>query len=123
MPGSVFTLEALEAAHGDALLLHYGQVADPRLIVIDGGPPGIFKSSVGPRLKEVQANRGGGVLEIRMLMVSHIDDDHISGVLDLTKSLRELQDDHAPLPAPPAAPRSATTAPCPAGRRTPSRRW
>ena len=38
MAESVFTLEALEAKHGDSLLLHYGTLDAPRLIVIDGGP-------------------------------------------------------------------------------------
>jgi len=94
----VFTLEALQAAHGDSLILHYGPLNKPRFIVIDGGPKGIFKLSLAPRLKAIQAARGGGVLEIRMLMVSHIDDDHITGVLDLTKMLRELDDSGTQLP-------------------------
>jgi hypothetical protein len=94
----VFTLEALQAAHGDSLILHYGPLNKPRFIVIDGGPKGIFKLSLDPRLKAIQAARGGGVLEIRMLMVSHIDDDHITGVLDLTKMLRELDDSGTQLP-------------------------
>ena len=94
----VFTLEALQAAHGDSLILHYGPLDKPRFIVIDGGPKGIFKLSLDPRLKAIQAARGGGVLEIRMLMVSHIDDDHITGVLDLTKMLRELDDSGTQLP-------------------------
>jgi hypothetical protein len=33
-----------------------------------------------------------------MLMISHIDDDHIVGALELTRMLRELQDRGAPLP-------------------------
>jgi beta-lactamase superfamily II metal-dependent hydrolase len=94
----VFTLEALDAAHGDALLLHYGPLSDPRLIVIDGGPAGVFRRSLSPRLEEIHAARGGGVLEIRLLMVSHIDDDHIVGVLDLARTLRDLQSARAPLP-------------------------
>ena len=98
MAGQVFTLEALQAAHGDALLLHYGTLDNPRLIVIDGGPAGVYKASLDPRLKAIHAARGGAVLEIRMLMVSHIDDDHITGVLDLTKALRDLQDRHVTLP-------------------------
>ena len=32
----VFTLEALQAAHGDSLILHYGPLNKPRFIVIDG---------------------------------------------------------------------------------------
>ena len=98
MAGQVFTLEALQAAHGDALLLHYGTLDNPRLIVIDGGPAGVYKASLDPRLKQIHDARGGAVLEIRMLMVSHIDDDHITGVLDLTKALRDLQDRHVTPP-------------------------
>lgn len=98
MAGSVFTLEALQAAHGDSLILHYGSLTDPKYIVIDGGPPGVFKGSLEPRLKEIRANRGGGVLELRMIMVSHIDDDHITGLLELTKMLRDKQESGATLP-------------------------
>jgi beta-lactamase superfamily II metal-dependent hydrolase len=94
----VLTLEALQAAHGDSLILHYGTRTEPRFIVIDGGPKGIFKASLAPRLKQIQAARGGGVLEIRMLMVSHIDEDHITGILDLTRMLRDLKDNQAQLP-------------------------
>lgn len=94
----VFTLEALQAAHGDSLILHYGPLTNPRFIVVDGGPKGIFKASLGPRLQEIHAARGGGVLEIRLLMVSHIDDDHITGILDFTRMLRDLKDGNAPLP-------------------------
>jgi hypothetical protein len=94
----VFTLEALQAAHGDSLILHYGPVSNPRLIVIDGGPKGIFKASLRPRLEQIHAARGGGVLEIRLVMVSHIDDDHITGILEFTRMLRELRDRRAQLP-------------------------
>ena len=89
MAESVFTLEALEAKHGDSLLLHYGPLDAPRLIVIDGGPRGVYKGSLRPRLHEIRQNLGGGQLEIRMLMVSHIDDDHIAGVLEFVSELRK----------------------------------
>jgi hypothetical protein len=88
---TIFTLEALEAAHGDSLLIHYGAESDPRLMVIDGGPKGIYKASLSPRLKAIRAARGGGRLEVRLLLVSHIDDDHITGILDLTNELCDAQ--------------------------------
>jgi hypothetical protein len=85
-----FTLEVLEAKHGDALLLHYGTRKSPRLIVIDGGPAGVFDKSLRPRLERLRDRRTPGrPLPVRMLMVSHIDDDHIRGVLDLTDLLLE----------------------------------
>jgi beta-lactamase superfamily II metal-dependent hydrolase len=95
---TIFTLEALEAAHGDALLLHYGSPSEPRLIIIDGGPKGIYQASLSPRLKAIKEARGGDRLEVRMLLVSHIDDDHIAGVLDLTKELRATQKNSVSLP-------------------------
>src|SRR5918999_4330655 len=86
----IFTLEALQAKHGDSLLLHYGSKKTPKLIVIDGGPAGVFDKSLRPRLEHLRDKRTPGKpLPVRMLMVSHIDDDHIRGVLDLTDLLLE----------------------------------
>src|SRR5215212_9539908 len=94
----IFTLEALEAKHGDSLLLHYGTKKSPRLIVIDGGPPGVFGQSLRPRLEWLRDKRApGGSLPVRLLMVSHIDDDHIRGVLDLTDALIAQKKKETPL--------------------------
>ena len=90
----LFTLEALEAAHGDALLLHYAMAKEPRLIVVDGGPAGTYAKSLRPRLEQLRSKRNpGGSLKIRLAMVSHIDDDHIQGLLDLTDDLIEQVDE------------------------------
>ena len=96
----LFTLEALQAKHGDALLLHYGASSGgAQLVVVDGGPAGVFKSSLRPRLDELRAARApDGTLAVRMLMLSHIDDDHIHGLLDLTDHLIELAADGEPEP-------------------------
>jgi beta-lactamase superfamily II metal-dependent hydrolase len=89
----IFTLEALQAAHGDALLLHFGPAESAKLAVIDAGPAGIFRSSVRPRLEEVRARRSpDATLALDYVLVSHIDDDHIHGVTDLTKELVEVAD-------------------------------
>lgn len=94
-----FALEALEAKKGDALLLHYGTAADPKLIVIDGGPAGVFNGSLKPRLEEIKAERSpNDPLPIRMVMVSHLDDDHINGVLQMVRKLADLRERHRPLP-------------------------
>ena len=84
----MFTLEALQAHDGDCLLLHYGSDLDRKLILIDGGPTGIYKSVLKTRLEQL---RGKGTLHLRLIMVSHIDLDHITGILDLLKNLYELQ--------------------------------
>lgn len=96
----LFTLEALNAKHGDALILHYGEVDRPRTIVIDGGPSGVYKATLAPRLEQLRASRAGEEepLEIDMLMVSHIDDDHVNGVIDLMEDLSEKVEDEQPVP-------------------------
>jgi beta-lactamase superfamily II metal-dependent hydrolase len=89
----IFTLEALQAAHGDALLLHWGPADASRLALIDAGPVGIYKSSVRPRLEEIRARRApDATLPLDFVLVSHIDDDHIHGITDLTKELVEAAD-------------------------------
>src|SRR3972149_5019611 len=42
----IFALEALEAKHGDCLILHFGTRQEPRFILIDGGPSGGFRSTL-----------------------------------------------------------------------------
>jgi len=94
----LFTLEVLQAKKGDALLLHLGSADDPRLIVLDGGPAGVYRKSLRPRLEELRAARNpGGALEIDLMMVSHIDDDHIHGLIDLTDKLIDQQSDQQEL--------------------------
>jgi hypothetical protein len=95
----IFSLEALSARHGDSLFLHYGTGDAPRLAVIDGGPPGVFNASLRPRLDQIKAARTpAGELPIELLMVSHLDDDHIRGVLDLTGALVDRMENEQALP-------------------------
>lgn len=94
----IFTLEVLQAKYGDSLLLHYGTKASPKLIIIDGGPGGVFDISLRPRLEQIKNKRSPEEsLPVRMVMVSHIDEDHIRGILDLTELLIEQQDQHESL--------------------------
>jgi hypothetical protein len=83
-------LEALPALYGDSLLLHYGTKADPGLIIVDGGPKTVYANSLRPRLEEIKKSRSpNDPLPVRLVMVSHIDEDHIKGILDLAAELDE----------------------------------
>lgn len=87
----LFTLEALRAEAGDCLLLHYGDPEESRVIVIDGGPSKAVYKRLKGRLDALREAGGfaddGEPLPIELLMVSHIDDDHIDGILHLTRQL------------------------------------
>lgn len=91
-----FTLEALQANDGDCLLLHYeGNDKRPALVLIDGGPRGIYQSVLKQRLDELGA---GKKLNLRAVIVSHIDADHITGIVDFFKDLREEEENGNELP-------------------------
>ena len=96
---ALFTLEALQAQNGDCLLLHYGTAEAPRFILIDGGPQGVFKNALKPRLDALRTLWSpGGALPLELLLVSHVDDDHIQGIIELCQSLlpAALRGDEAP---------------------------
>jgi len=79
----MLALDILKAKHGDCLLLRYGE-APGKVIIIDGGPAGIYRSNLLPRLLDL-AN--GQKLSVPLVVVSHIDDDHIHGIIDFFKQL------------------------------------
>jgi hypothetical protein len=88
----IFSLDVRRARRGDCFLLHFGSPAKPGLVMIDGGPKAVYGPQLRPRLMQVRQSRQldpHRPLLIDLLMVSHVDDDHIQGVLDLTRELRE----------------------------------
>jgi hypothetical protein len=75
--------------------MHYGTKDNPGLAVIDGGPGQIYVQQLKPRLMKIRDERGLGndePLPIDLLLVSHIDDDHINGIIDLTRELAAAHD-------------------------------
>jgi len=80
-------LEALQANDGDCFLLH----SDAGIILIDGGSGGVYTKILKKRLEELRGKKGQ--LDLRLVMVSHIDADHITGILDMFRDLAERQAD------------------------------
>lgn len=96
-------LEVLPAAKGDCLLLHHEENGHKRLILIDGGPAGVYKQSLKPRLLELRKERiaEGAIgksdpLVIDLIIVSHIDDDHINGIEALFDDIAAQGGTHKP---------------------------
>jgi beta-lactamase superfamily II metal-dependent hydrolase len=77
-------IEALNAEEGDCLIIEIGQGDQFQRWLIDGGPRGTYKRTLEPRLKEI--GRGKPVA-FDLCMVTHIDNDHICGMLDLANAL------------------------------------
>jgi beta-lactamase superfamily II metal-dependent hydrolase len=94
-----FTLEALPARYGDCLMLHYGSDSEPGLILIDGGPGKVWEKSLQPRLKALREARGNG-FKIDLMMVSHIDDDHVVGLVAFAGAWKAAAAARKPWPYP-----------------------
>jgi Metallo-beta-lactamase superfamily len=75
----VFRIEMLPARQGDALLIEYGDAADPHRVLFDAGTTGSWEGAVRARIAALPA----GKRRFELLVVSHIDTDHIGGVLPL----------------------------------------
>jgi len=89
----MLSLHIVQAEHGDSLLLEYGTPLEPRYILIDGGPGTVYRDHLRAVLKQIQ--RAGGSLEL--VVLSHVDDDHVKGLLDLMKELKRQQGKNKPL--------------------------
>lgn len=90
----MMSFEVLPAQKGDCLLLHGETDAGPRLVLIDGGPAGVSSKTLIPRLHALRNERrldNDEPLVIDLVIVSHVDDDHINGVIDLFETMLERQ--------------------------------
>jgi hypothetical protein len=95
----IFSLDVRRARKGDCLLLHFGTKNDPGLAMIDGGPKSVYQPHLKPRIKKIREARGLAEQEpllVDLLMVSHVDDDHIQGILDLTREEIAARQAHRP---------------------------
>jgi beta-lactamase superfamily II metal-dependent hydrolase len=80
----MFKLHAVQAQFGDSLVLEYGTPTKPRFILIDGGPPDTYKEALHPALQDIVVSK-----KLDLVILSHIDNDHIIGILDFMAALEE----------------------------------
>ncbi|MCW2363171.1 MULTISPECIES: ComEC/Rec2 family competence protein [Sphingobium] len=73
-------LTVFPADDGDCLLLSYGEAAPFRHIIIDGG-----RASSYPHLRARLTEIRDAGEEIELLVLTHVDADHIEGVLKIAK--------------------------------------
>jgi hypothetical protein len=91
--------EALQARYGDSLLLSFPRDHDrPLRLLVDGGPAGVFMTSLKKRLDDEVLASGEKPLQLDAVMISHVDEDHILGILDLFGALQDAEERHAPWP-------------------------
>lgn len=74
----MFRIEMLPAAHGDCLWIEYGTGREVHRILIDGGPAHAY-----PSLRERILHLPAGERRFELLVITHIDADHIEGIIRL----------------------------------------
>jgi len=74
----MFEIEMLPAREGDCLWLRYGTNGNTRQILVDGG-----RAATAKHLKARLAALPAGKRTFELLIITHIDRDHIEGVLAL----------------------------------------
>ena len=75
----MFRIDMLPAAQGDALWIEYGDENAPKRILIDGGTKGSFDEGLHARIQALPPDER----KFELLVVTHIDADHIDGALKL----------------------------------------
>ena len=81
----MLTLQMLPAGCGDCLWLEYGSGDAKRVVIIDGGLTETA-ATLRKRIEAARRERGAATLEVELLVVTHIDNDHILGIIELLKS-------------------------------------
>jgi hypothetical protein len=81
----MFNLRIVQANFGDCLIAEYGTAVAPRYILIDGGPEDVFSRHLEGELRTI-ASAGG---KLDLAAISHVDRDHITGLLDLLATLQD----------------------------------
>jgi hypothetical protein len=77
----MLSLTMLPARQGDCLWISYGDAKSPHHLVIDGGPEraNVLRSEIISRIAAAPDRK----LHIDLLVATHIDNDHIGGLLDV----------------------------------------
>lgn len=73
----------IQAYQGDCFILEYGTEKNPHYILIDGGPADNYFDHLRGYLKNIADNNG--ILDL--IINSHIDNDHIEGLVDFLSEL------------------------------------
>lgn len=86
---TMFRIEMLPAQRGDALWITYGTGEDQHHVLVDAGPQETIPTLV-PELERRIRAIPGDTDRVELLVVTHIDADHIQGVVSLLSDHRRV---------------------------------
>ena len=83
----VIKLHIVQAEFGDCFILESKSNNESTTMLIDGGPYQTFKNHLKPTLQKLLLNG-----KIDLMVLSHIDNDHIIGLLDLLNEIKNQRE-------------------------------
>jgi beta-lactamase superfamily II metal-dependent hydrolase len=83
----VINLHVVQAEFGDCFILEYRSGNESCTIIIDGGPYQTFENHLKPTVQQLLSNR-----KIDLMILSHVDNDHIIGLLDLLVEIKNQRE-------------------------------
>lgn len=81
----MYNIHLLPASFGDAILIEFGKAGSPKYILVDGGPYFNF-----PSMYEKMKVVAPSMKEIELVIVTHIDIDHIDGLITILNHENQL---------------------------------
>lgn len=75
-----FRIKLLPALHGDCIWIEYGEAGATHHVLVDGGPLGAF-GALRAHVEALPAD----ARDVELLVVTHIDADHIDGIVKLLR--------------------------------------
>jgi|GEM_PF-4028784 len=86
-PPNIFSVEVLDAFRSECLILHYGEIDNPKFILIDGGQQ-VLRKVLAPRLEQLKERWSSKqALPVEMYILSQSDYARIEAFNELTDSM------------------------------------
>ena len=83
----MFNLRVVQARFGDCLIVEHGSGKSRKNILVDGGPARVYGPYLRKELERIAAEGG----QIDLMVLTHVDNDHVLGLLELMRALRDAR--------------------------------
>jgi beta-lactamase superfamily II metal-dependent hydrolase len=90
----ILKLNIVQAKFGDCMILEFGsEEQKPHYILIDGGPEGTYDNHLSATLQSIRPGGDGSKKTLDIIIASHVDDDHVIGLIDFLADLRHRREE------------------------------
>jgi hypothetical protein len=88
----MLSLHVIQAEYGDSFILEYGGQNSSKFVLIDGGPADTYRNHLKFALRDIVTGKG----RLDLIVLTHVDNDHICGIINLLKDLKNARQEKRP---------------------------